>query len=432
MRSKAHLLIFGGIIGGALFGFCLNYFVAEGPRGGILDVLDLFGKTMFIGALKMIVAPLIFFSIMAAITSIGSAGEMWRIGWKTLVFYLMTTSMAVILGLVLVHVIRPGETSKRDEIRESWQDRQTQLQEKYGTEEGKIEEAQKQSTFLILKRNLESIIENPFKALAESHSLGIIFFAILLGIALVMIGPTGEPVLPVLQGLNAAIMKITGWIMAFSAFFIFCLVASIVGSMGLDVFNLLFWYVVTVLGGIGVHIIFLLSVCYFVGKIKPFYFLQSIKEAYMVSFATRSTAVTLPVSMDSVQNRLGVSEKVTKFVMPLGATIIMDGTALYEGVAVIFLIQLFGGMPGVPLELGPVETVLIFLTAVLASIGAAAVPDAGLVTMVLVANAVGLSVEYITIIFAVDDFLDMFRTSTNLMGDCVGAIVVNRLEGGRG
>ncbi|MCP4708593.1 MAG: dicarboxylate/amino acid:cation symporter [Planctomycetes bacterium] len=428
MKSKAHYLIFAGIIGGALVGLCLNYFVAEGSRGGILDVLDLFGKTLFIGSLKMIVAPLIFFSIIAAITSIGSTGEMWRIGWKTLAFYLMTTSVAVILGLVFVHVIKPGFTDKREEIRESWQERQAQLHEKYGTEEAKIEDAQKQNTFLILKRNLESIIENPFKALAESHSLGIIFFAILLGIALVMIGEVGAPVLPVLNGLNAAIMKITGWIMAFSAFFIFCLVASIVGSMGLDIFNLLFWYVVTVLGGIGVHIIFLLSVCYFAGKIKPLHFLKSIKEAYMVSFATRSTAVTLPVSMDSVQNRLGVSEKVTKFVMPLGATINMDGTALYEGVAVIFLIQLFGGMTGVPLELTAVETVLIFLTAVLASIGAAAIPDSGLVTMVLVANAVGLSVEYITIIFAVDAFLDMFRTSTNMMGDCVGAIVVDRLE----
>ena len=115
MRSKAHLLIFVGIIGGALVGLCLNYFVAEGPRGGVLDVLDLFGKTLFIGALKMIVAPLIFFSIIAAITSIASTGEMWRIGWKTLAFYLMTTSVAVILGLIFVHVIKPGHTDNRDE-----------------------------------------------------------------------------------------------------------------------------------------------------------------------------------------------------------------------------------------------------------------------------------------------------------------------------
>jgi len=148
----------------------------------------------------------------------------------------------------------------------------------------------------------------------------------------------------------------------------------------------------------------------------------------MVAFATRSSAATLPVTFNCVQNKLNVSPKAAEFVLPLGATMNMDGTVLYEGVAVIFLIQLFGGMPGAEITLSPVITIVIFLTAVLASIGAAAVPDAGLITMVLVANAVGLSVEYIPLIFAVDAFLDMFRTSTNVLGDSVGAIVINKLE----
>jgi Na+/H+-dicarboxylate symporter len=148
-----------------------------------------------------------------------------------------------------------------------------------------------------------------------------------------------------------------------------------------------------------------------------------------VAFATRSSAATLPVTMDAVETELKVPRKVARFVLPLGATINMDGTALYEGVAVIFLIQLFGGMPGAEITLTGVTTVVIFLTAVLASIGAAAVPDAGLVTMVLVANAVGLGPEYIGMVFAVDAFLDMFRTSTNVMGDSVGAVVVARYAG---
>ncbi|KPK77692.1 MAG: hypothetical protein AMJ79_02395 [Phycisphaerae bacterium SM23_30] len=413
---------------GALAGLILSKYEGSDAQGRVLYILDLFGKTIFIGALKMIVAPLIFFSIIAAITSLADTKELGRIGWKTLVFYLMTTSMAVGLGLLFVHLIKPGHSANRREIRKNWQQQQVRLHEKYGAAEAKIEEARDQSASAIIKRNLENIIINPFLALAQSHSLGIIFFAILLGVALIVIGPEGHKVLPVLHGLNTAILKITGWIMAGSAFFIFCLVASIVGSVGPGIFSMLFWYIVTVLGGIAVHVGVLLSIGFLLGRVNPFFFLKSIKEAWMIAFATRSTAVTLPVSMDSVQNRLKVSEKVTRFVLPLGATINMDGTALYEGVAVIFLIQLFGGMPGAEITLTPVATILIFLTAVLASIGAAAVPDAGLVTMVLVANAVGLSVEYIPLIFAVDAFLDMFRTSTNMMGDCVGAVVINRLE----
>ncbi|MCK5270718.1 MAG: dicarboxylate/amino acid:cation symporter, partial [Sedimentisphaerales bacterium] len=237
-----------------------------------------------------------------------------------------------------------------------------------------------------------------------------------------------QPVIPIIQGLNAAFMKITGWIMAGSPFFIFCLVASLVGSLGPGVFHTLFWYIVTVLVGIAAHIVVLLFICRVLGRIPTFKFIKGIQAAWMIAFATRSSAATLPVTIECVQNKLNVSPKAAEFVLPLGATMNMDGTALYEGVAVIFIIQLFGGMPGAEITLTPTVTIVIFLTAVLASIGAAAVPNAGLVTMVLVANAVGLSVDYIPIIFAVDAFLDMFRTSTNVLGDAVGAVVINRLE----
>ena len=428
MKSKFHWLIFVGIIAGALVGLFLSRSVEAQLRNNILDVLDLFGKTLFIGALKMIVAPLIFFSILSAITSLPTTGELWRIGWKTLVFYIVTTSIAVGIGLFFVLTIRPGLSRNRDEIRQTWQERRDQLHEEYGAKEAKIVEVQRQKPLLIIKSNLEKIVMNPFQALTDSQSLGIIFFAILLGVALIIIGPAGGQVLPVIHGINAAIMKITGWVMAGSPLFIFCLVASLVGSMGMAVFETLMWYVITVLVGIAAHICVLLIICRVLGKVPPGRFLSGIREAWMIAFATRSSAATLPVTIDCVQNKLGVSPKAAEFVLPLGATVNMDGTALYEGVAVIFLIQLFGGMPGAEIALTPMVTILIFLTAVLASIGAAAVPDAGLVTMVLVANAVGLSVEYIPIIFAVDAFLDMFRTSTNVMGDSVGAIVINRLE----
>ncbi|MBN1766539.1 MAG: dicarboxylate/amino acid:cation symporter [Sedimentisphaerales bacterium] len=430
MKSGLHWLIFAGILAGALVGIGLSEWMDTELKGGIIEILDLFGKTIFIGALKMVVAPLIFFSILSAITSLGHTGELWKIGWKTLVFYIATTSIAVALGLLLVLTIKPGSPERcrnRDQIRLNWQQQHEDLIAEYSLQEARLEDTQKQSALAIIRGNLEQIVINPFKALAEAQSLGIIFFAILLGIALIIIGPAGKPVLPVIDAVNKAIMKITIWIMAGSPFFIFCLVASLVGSLGLGVFETLMWYVITVLAGIAAHIVVLLIICHFVGRVSPFKFLKGIQEAWMIAFATRSSAATLPVTIECLQNNLKVSPKAAEFVAPLGATMNMDGTALYEGVAIIFLVQLFGGMPGAQITLTPLITLIIFLTAVLASIGAAAVPDAGLVTMVLVANAVGLEVEYIAMIFAVDAFLDMFRTSTNVMGDSVAAVVINRL-----
>ncbi|MBN1844108.1 MAG: dicarboxylate/amino acid:cation symporter [Sedimentisphaerales bacterium] len=426
MRGRLHWLIFIGMLAGVLLGLILSRMGATPAQQRTIAVLDLFGQTLFIGALKMIVAPLIFFSILSAITSLASAGRIWNLGGKTLVYYLATTSVAVAIGLILVLTIRPGHTARRDEIRQHWQEQKVTLQQRYGEQEEKIAQAERQGALELLRRNLERVIMNPFASLAENQSLGIIFFAIVLGIAIVAVGPAAQPVVPVIGAINAAIMKLTGWIMAGSPFFILCLIASLVGSLGAGVFETLLWYVLTVLLGIAAHVAVLLGLCRVLGNCSPLRFLRGIRQAWMVAFATRSSAATLPVTIHCVQDNLEVSPTTAKFVLPLGATINMDGTALYEGVAVLFLIQLFGGMPGAEITLSPVLTMVIFLTAVLASIGAAAVPDAGLVTMVLVAQAVGLSVEYIPMIFAVDALLDMFRTSTNVLGDSVGSVIIDR------
>jgi Na+/H+-dicarboxylate symporter len=185
------------------------------------------------------------------------------------------------------------------------------------------------------------------------------------------------------------------------------------------------------LGGIAVHVGVLVTICATIGGVGPVRLVKGIREAYMIAFTTRSSAATLPVTIANVTENLNVSPKVANFSLPLGATMNMDGTALYEGIAVIFLIQIYGGLDDVSITMTAMTTLLIFVTAVLASVGAAAVPDAGLVTMVLVASAVHLPIHYIPLIFAVDAFLDMFRTSTNVLGDTVGAIVVNRLERSR-
>ncbi|MHC4958353.1 MAG: dicarboxylate/amino acid:cation symporter [Planctomycetota bacterium] len=423
-RPRQHTLIFMGMAAGVLVGWLV-------PRdSSAIWLCDLFGTTIFIGALKMLVAPLIFFSILAGITSLPTEGELWQIGWRTLLFYFATTSIAVVIGLAFVLAIQPGMRGDREGIRKAWEaETKAEIEQEYGDKREKVARAKDKTPGQAIKENLKQIIQNPFTALSTTNSLGIIFFAILLGIALIMIGEQGASVVTNIRGLNAAIMKLTGWVMYLAPFFIFCLVASMVAKHGAQVFKTLGWYVITVIVAIACHVVVLNGIVAVLGRMSPLAFLRGIRRPWAVAFATRSSAATLPVTMDAVETELKVPRKVARFVLPLGATINMDGTALYEGVAVIFLIQLFGGMPGAEITLTGVTTVVIFLTAVLASIGAAAVPDAGLVTMVLVANAVGLGPEYIGMVFAVDAFLDMFRTSTNIMGDSVGAVVVARFAG---
>jgi Na+/H+-dicarboxylate symporter len=186
-----------------------------------------------------------------------------------------------------------------------------------------------------------------------------------------------------------------------------------------------------VIGGILLHLVMLVMIATVIGQVGPLRLWRGVREAWMIAFTTRSSAATLPITISNVTSKLRVSPKVANFSLPLGATMNMDGTALYEGVAVIFLIQIFGGLDDVGIVMTAASTFVIFITAVLASVGAAAVPNAGLVTMVLVASAVHLPIYYIPLIFAVDAFLDMFRTSTNVLGDAVGSVVVHRLERGR-
>jgi Na+/H+-dicarboxylate symporter len=422
------------------------------------------------GALKMIIAPLILASIIAGVTSLPSLKELGAIGWKTLLFYAVTTSVAVTIGLLFVLTIQPGKKAASQQIRQSRQEvlaeRRLEFESKTGeapldtaghptpayltwlaAQEGeelsvgegaakyhKLAKARERTAGDIFKEDIvRPILTNPFESLSARppNSLGIIFFALLLGIACTFVGEKAGSVVKFFHGLNAVMMRITHWLMAVAPFAIACIVASLVASHGPGVFQSLGWYCSTVIGGILVHVVVLFGIAYFIGKVGPLALWRGIREAWMIAFSTRSSAATLPVTIANTTEKLKVSPKVANFSLPLGATMNMDGTALYEGVAVIFLIQIYGGLDDVTLTMTAIATLLIFITAVLASVGAAAVPDAGLVTMVLVASAVHLPIYYIPLIFAVDAFLDMFRTSTNVLGDTVGAIVVNRLEEGR-
>jgi Na+/H+-dicarboxylate symporter len=429
--------------------------------------LNLFGPTVFISALKMIIAPLIFASIVAGVTSLPNMRELGSIGWKTLAYYVATTAIAVTIGLVCVLTIQPGRQPASHRVREERAAelavRRAEYQELTGEtallkdgvprvsylewlaeQEGRryagSEEAAQYSKLIAARGRsagdmfkediILPLLTNPFTSLAASppNALGLIFFALLLGVACTVVGAPARPVISFFHGLNAVILKVTHWLMLLAPFAIMCIVAWLVGEKGPIVFVNLGWYCGTVIGGILIHVALLLGIAYAIGGVGPLRLWRGLREAWMIAFTTRSSAATLPVTLSCVTRKLNVSPKVANFSLPIGATINMDGTALYEGVAVIFLIQIYGGLDDVGITMTAMATFLIFITAVLASVGAAAVPDAGLVTMVLVASAVHLPVYYIPMIFAVDAFLDMFRTSTNVLGDSVGAIVVNRLE----
>ncbi len=425
-RIRLHSLIFIGMAAGLLVGLFLHNWVPEEARflEPSIWVLDFVGKTMFIGALTMIIAPLILASIVAGICSISNAAALGQMGWKTLGYYFCTTMVAVGIGLGAVLTINPGKKDSAVAVREQMAEKKFEEKRAY------IEESSSRSAGEIFKQDIvQRILRNPFKSLVEGNSLGIISFAILIGLACVLIGEPARPVADFFIAMNHVMMKITMWLMGMAPVAIGCIIASVVAQMGGPALVALGWYSFTVVFGIAIHIVFLLMVVKWVGKMSPLVFLKGIRNAWMIAFSSTSSAATLPVTIRCVNEELGVDPKVSNFTLPVGATMNMDGTALYEGVAVIFLIQVFGDLIEPAIVLTPVMTLVIFITAVLASVGAAAVPSAGLVTMALVATAVGLPLDYIAYVLAVDHVLDMFRTSTNVMGDAVGAVVVDRLSG---
>jgi Na+/H+-dicarboxylate symporter len=480
MKSKLHHLIFVGMGLGVLLGIALwNLDPSSDFYLNTVWVLDLVGKTIFVGALKMLVAPLIFASIIAGVTSLPSSKDLGDLGWKTLAYYLVTTSVAAFIGLVLVSIVRPGHweasqaiSSKRashlatieESVRSADAKKEASLKgalqgealkkelaslsqsfderflfainqqeeasllsnEDFKNRFQKIQE-KKQSPLNFIKDIFAGMIQNPFRSLTFSSSLGIIFFAILMGLACTAVGAEAKPVVEVFQAFNSVIMKLTMWVMLVSPVAVFCLMASLISQSGPEIFETLAGYIFTVILGIVIHFVVLLTICKYVGGLSPIKFLKGLQDAWLIAFSTRSSAATLPVTISCVEKNFGVPKRISEFVLPIGATVNMDGTALYEGVAVIFLLQMFGPMADVDIALGFVPMVLIFITAVLASVGAAAVPDAGLITMVLVATAVGLPEYYLVFVFSVDAFLDMFRTSTNITGDAVGAVVMSRI-----
>jgi Na+/H+-dicarboxylate symporter len=394
LKLKVHSQILIAIVLGVTAGLLL------GEKAGHIKIVG----DVFIRLLKMIIIPLILASMVAGIVSLGDVRKLGRLGLRTFVYYTATTALAVVVGLILVNLIRPGAGVDM------------------GVEQSVDLSARETPSVVSIVEDI--VPKNLVAAMAKDKVLSIIFFALVLGVAISSIGERARTLAVLFESFNRVMMKITGWIMHLAPFGVFALMAYTIGSMGLGVVRPLGVYMATVALGLGIHAVVTLPVLLCVlGRYSPLRFIKDVFSAVATAFSTASSAATLPITMDCVERNAGVSSRIASFVLPLGATVNMDGTALYEAVAAMFIAQAYG----IDLTMG--QQVIIMLTATLASIGAAAIPGAGLVTMVIVLKAVNLPLEGIGMILAVDRLLDMFRTSVNVWGDACGTVVVARFEG---
>jgi len=369
--------------------------------GETIDVLAPLGD-LFLRLIKFIIAPLVLSTLIIGVASVGDPKSLGRVGSKTIGYYLITTAIAIIIGLGFAFLISPG----------------TGLSIDIPSTEVEVNESEG-----VIQTFLHIVPENPFTSLTEGNILQIIFFAIFVGLAITIVGKKAEPVYKFFEGFAEVMFWITGIVMRFAPIGILGLVAPIIGQYGTSVLLPLLKIILAVGIACLLHavIVYSLSVKTF-ANMNPFTFFKGIGPAAVVAFSTASSAGTLPVTIKNTQENLGVSNKISSFVLPLGATINMDGTAIYQGVAVIFIAQFYG------LDLSFIQLLTVVITTVLASIGTAGVPGAGMIMLAMVLSAVGLPLEGIALIAGIDRILDMFRTTVNIIGDASAAVVVAGTE----
>ena len=377
--------------------------------------------TIFVNLLKLIAVPLVFASLIKGVASLSDISRLSRIGGKTIAFYLASTVIAVTIGLFLVNSVQPGNTFSEE--------KRMELKETYASKVGaKIDAATNVKEEGPLQFVVDMVPSNFMAASSNNRNmLQVIFFAILFGIAMVMLPKEKTTyVKGFFDGVNDIILQIVDIIMMMAPYGVFALLGGLVVDFGgsADLFIALGMYSITVIIGLLMMILVIYPIILkSFTKVKYLDFFKAISPAQMLAFSTSSSAATLPVTMERCEEHLGVSEEVSSFVLPLGATINMDGTSLYQAVAAVFIAQAFG------YDLDLAAQLTIVLTATLASIGAAAVPGAGMVMLVIVLSAIGIDPEGIALIFAVDRILDMIRTVVNVTGDATVATVVASTEG---
>ena len=385
-----------------------------------LDVYTFLG-TLFMNALKMLIVPLIMSSIITGIAGISDGSALGRLGGKTLLYYLTTSLLAVLVGLLMVNLLAPGlvDGEPAREVISFMGEADTA---------GIAERVQGRGAGDVVDIFIRMIPANIVAAAAQGKMLGLIFFSLLFGYFMTRIeGSPAATLKDFWQGVFAVMMKITDWVMMFAPLGVFALVAKVVATTGFAAFEPLMVFFFTVLGALAIHLLLVLPVLLrLIGGVNPLRHFKAMTPALLTAFSTASSSATLPITMDCVERRAGVSNQTTSFVLPLGATVNMDGTALYECVAAMFIAQAYG------LELSFATQFTVVLVALLTSIGVAGIPAASLVAITIILTAIGLPVEAVGLILAVDRVLDMCRTSVNVFSDSCGAVLIARIEGERG
>jgi len=404
MKLKLHTKIIIGLILGVVLGLVL------GEKAKIIEPVG----TIFLRLITMIVVPLVLVSLMLGTASLGDLRKLGRIGLKTIAYFIVTTVIAIIIGLGLVNIIKPG-TGLNEKV-------QAQLysdyQDKADISIQRLED--KPSAIEIL---VGIIPTNPIKALIDGNMLQIIFLALLFGTVLTMIKKErADPLIKLLEGVNDAVIQVVHIAMKLAPFGVMALIAGVVGQFGTDILITLLKYSLVVIGGLFLYTVSVNSLALgILAKTNPLLFFKAVKEAMIVAFSTSSSNAALPVSMECVEH-MGVSREYSSFVIPLGATINMDGTALYQAVSAVFIAQIYG------IPLGIEGQITIVLMATLSSVGAAGVPTAGIITLAMVLKQIGIPLEGIALILGVERLLDMCRTTTNVVGNMACSIVIKESE----
>lgn len=409
MRLKTKLSLPTKIFIGLIIGIAAG--LVFGHKATLIEPIG----TIFLRLITLVVVPLVFVSLLLGTAGVGDIKKVGRMGIKTLAYFIFTTVLAITIGLLLANLVRPGSGLS--------QDVQARIQKTTEAQSSiDVQKLQKPSTIEIL---IDIIPTNPIKTFTEGNMLQIIFLALLLGTVFTMIPQRkAEPILTFLDGLNDAIIQIVHIVMKLAPYGVLALIASVTGKFGVNVLFTLFKYATTVIGGLLLYAVAWNSLAVsFLAKMNPLAFFRGVREALLIAFSTSSSSATLPVAIDCL-DRLGIPRQYSSFVMPLGATINMDGTALYQGVSAVFIAQIYG----IPIGIG--EQLMIVLMATLASIGAAGVPSAGIITLVMVLKQIGVPLEGLALILGVERFLDMCRTTVNVTGNLACSVVIRRWEKG--
>ncbi|MBS3818801.1 dicarboxylate/amino acid:cation symporter [bacterium] len=403
-KIPLHTQIFLGLVLGVVVGLVF------GEKAQLVKPIG----TIFLRLITMIVVPLVLISLMLGTASLGDIRKLGRIGAKTFIYFVITTVIAISLGLGLANTIKPGIGLGEDV--------KSQLYQSYESEaEMGVSQMEEKPTLKDLLINI--VPENPFNALVKGDMLQVIFLALLFGMVLTLIQKDkSKPLIDILEGVNDAIIKVVHIIMKLAPYGVFGLIAAVIGQYGVDILMTLLKYSLVVIGGLFLYTFSVNSFTVsFLGKINPLRFFKAVKDAMVIAFSTSSSQATLPIAMENVED-VGVTREYSSFVIPLGATINMDGTALYQGVAAVFIAQIYG------MSLGLTQQLTIVLMAVLSSVGAAGVPSAGIITLAMVLKQIGIPLEGIALILGVDRILDMCRTTTNMVGNMACSVVVKQLE----